>query len=371
MNTGNGKKIIIICIVCALLGGAVIGGLGVMIYTELSKTEDSASNTKTGAEDPAEIESLADGAPYDFEAAGYIKLGEYKGLEAEVEPEADDIYAGMMMTAEEAEVDEGDGLVKKGDLVNIDFTGELNGKELEEASGEEEYLIVGKGEYIDDFEKGIIGIKKGKKKTIDCTFPADYDDEELAGKTVKFTITVNDRFGDNTAEAVSDGEYKTVQEYYAYEEKTQREDNIANKGDLVWDAFKEECELNSVPETMLARAEEDITKMYTSFAELSGTTVEELLAEFGMDENGISEMASDTVADYMISKTIVAKEGLTMDDAYYQEALWTALGYEDGDDEITLEKMVEEYKANQGSRPKDDMLIEFVRDYVGEQAVEG
>ena len=37
MNKGNSKKIIIICIVCALLGGVLIGGVGVMIYNDLSQ----------------------------------------------------------------------------------------------------------------------------------------------------------------------------------------------------------------------------------------------------------------------------------------------------------------------------------------------
>lgn len=48
-------------------------------------------------------------------------------------------------------------------------------------------MWVGKGEYIDDFENGIIGMKKGEKKTVDCTFPSDYDEEDLAGQTVQFT----------------------------------------------------------------------------------------------------------------------------------------------------------------------------------------
>ncbi len=374
MNKENSKKIIIICIVCALLGGVLIGGVGVMIYNDLSRSEskknEQTADSSQGTGGNTEADQLEDGEVYDFEKAGFMKLGEYKGLEAQVQPEQDDIYSGMLAAAEEVKLKEDDGIVKDGELVNIDFTASLNGKDLEEAAGEDTYVRIGKGEFIDDFEKGIIGIKKGKKKTVACTFPADYDDEELAGKTVQFTIKVNERFSDKTAQELSEGKYKTIDEYYEYEKQLQLKDNQENKGDLVWDSLKEETEINSVSETMLSRTTEDVTNMYKNFAELSGTTVEELLESFGMGEDGIGEIAQDTVADQMIAKTIAAREGITLEDTYYKQTLWELLGYEEGDDEKTLDELEKEYKENQGSRPKDDVLVERVREYVGEQSKE-
>lgn len=374
MNKGNSKKIIIICIVCALLGGALIGGVGVMIYNDLSRTEsdkkEQTADSSKDTEESTEADQLGDGEVYDFEKAGFMKLGEYKGLEAEVQPEQDDIYSGMFAEAEESKSKDDDGIVRDGELVNIDFAASLDGKALEDASGEDVYVRIGKGEYIDDFEKGIIGIKKGKEKTVDCTFPKDYDDEELAGKEVQFLIKVNDRFSDKTAQQLSKGKYKTIDEYYEYEKQLQLKDNQENKGDLVWDSLKEETEITTVSEVMLSRTTEDVTNMYKNFAELSGTTVEELLESFGMGEDGISEVAQETVADHMIAKTIAAREGITLDDAYYMQTLRELLGYEEGDDEKPLEELEKEYKKDQGSRPKDDVLVERVREYVGEQSKE-
>lgn len=374
MNKGNNKKIIIICIICALLGGALIGGVGVMIYSDLSRTEsdkkEQTADSSKDTEESTEADQLADGEVYDFEKAGFMKLGEYKGLEAAVQPEQDDIYSGMFAEAEESKSKDDDGIVRDGELVNIDFAASLDGKALEDASGEDVYVRIGKGEYIDDFEKGIIGIKKGKEKTVDCTFPKDYDDEELAGKKVQFLIKVNDRFSDKTAQQLSKGKYKTIDEYYEYEKQLQLKDNQENKGDLVWDSLKEETEITTVSEVMLSRTTEDVTNMYKNFAELSGTTVEELLESFGMGEDGIGEVAQETVADHMIAKTIAAREGITLDDAYYMQTLRELLGYEEGDDEKPLEELEKEYKKDQGSRPKDDVLVERVREYVGEQSKE-
>lgn len=373
MNKGNNKKIIIICIVCALLGGALIGGVGAMIYSDLSRTESDkkgqTADSSKGTGECTEADQLKDGEVYDFDKAGFMKLGEYKGLEAEVQPEQDDVYSGMIAEAEE-ELEDDDGIVKDGELVNIDFAASLDGKALEDASGEDAYVRIGKGEYIDDFEKGIIGIKKGEEKTVDCTFPKDYDDGELAGKKVQFLIKVNSRFSDKTAQQLSKGKYKTIDEYYEYEKQLQLKDNQENKGDLVWDSLKEETEITSVSEVMLTRSTEDVTNMYKNFAELSGTTVEDLLESFGMGEDGISEIAQDTVADYMIAKTIAAREGITLDDTYYMQTLRELLGYEEGDEEKSLEELEKEYKKDQGSRPKDDVLVERVREYVGEQSKE-
>lgn len=366
-NHGIKAKTVVILAACTLVAGMVFGGLGMLIYKELSVQS---------------ADKLDDGEIYDFQKAGYITLGEYKGLTADVQPMDEDVYSGMISAAEETEI-ENDDVVTDGDLVNIDFTGSLNGEELEDASEEDAYVWIGKGEYVPDFEKGIVGIKKGEEKTIDCKFPADYDDDSLAGKTVQFTIKVHEKFSDQTAQKASEGKCNTVQDYFEYEKALQLEENRDSKGELVWDELREGVKVKSVPEKMLASAIEDVTKMYTNFAELSGMDVNELLQSFGMDEDGLEEIANETVIDIMIAKTIASKEGITMDDEYYKNALTEMLGEEESDESEeesreagedtprTLEEMEEEYKESMGSRPRDEMLIERVKDFVGEHAKEG
>ena len=347
------KKTGIIIGVCTVAAVAVIAALSVFFYKEnkSGSSDKAVTNTDEG-------DNLADGQIFDYEKAGYISLGKYKGLSVDVEPEVDDIYGAMMDDATENEVSSKDAIK----------SGKKDGKKIDGTSAEDTYVWVGKGEYIDDFENGIIGMKKGEKKTVDCTFPSDYDEEDLAGQTVQFTITVNDVVNDTIAKKVSDNKCKNVQEYYDKVKQEQKEDNINNKGELVWDSFKETCEAKSVPENMLAQSKTDVNLMYTNFAEMSGMTLDELLESFGMDEDGVSEIAEDSVIDVMIAKSIMAKENLTMDDTTYKNKLWTALGYEDGDDEKSLSDLEKEYKESQGSHPKNDMMIEVAKDYIGDQA---
>ncbi len=176
-NKQLNKKMVAIIVACALAAGLLIGGLSVMIYKDVSQSGTSGSAESAKPEDSTlgEADNLADGEVYDFQKAGYLKLGKYKGLKADVQPEEEDIYAGMIGTVEDEnednKKDEKPDAVADGDVVYIDFAGKLDGKELEEASGEDMYVWIGKGEYVEDFEKGIVGIKTGEKKTFDCKFP--------------------------------------------------------------------------------------------------------------------------------------------------------------------------------------------------------
>jgi FKBP-type peptidyl-prolyl cis-trans isomerase (trigger factor) len=43
---------------------------------------------------------------------------------------------------------------------------------------------------IDDFDRGVRGLKAGESGEFDATFPADYRAENLAGKTVTFAVEV-------------------------------------------------------------------------------------------------------------------------------------------------------------------------------------
>ena len=77
-----------------------------------------------------------------------------------------------------------------GDQVKVDFTGELDGERVEEASGEGMTFTLGQGQMIEDFDQGVVGLGAGEERTFDAVFPEDYRAEELQGKTVQFTVKV-------------------------------------------------------------------------------------------------------------------------------------------------------------------------------------
>jgi len=80
---------------------------------------------------------------------------------------------------------------KKGDRLNIDFTGTIDGEEFSGNSGKDVPVTIGSGRMIEGFEKGLTGAKAGEELTLDLQFPEDYAHKEVAGKPVQFQVKVN------------------------------------------------------------------------------------------------------------------------------------------------------------------------------------
>ena len=79
--------------------------------------------------------------------------------------------------------------VENGDVVKIDFVGTMDGKTFDGGSATGQMVEIGANQYIEGFEEGIVGMKKGETKDVNLTFPSNYY-EEFAGKKVTFKITV-------------------------------------------------------------------------------------------------------------------------------------------------------------------------------------
>ncbi len=125
-----------------------------------------------------------------------IKLGEYKKLDVKkdavkvTKKEIDEEVARMLSRFAEIVVKE-NGKVVEGNTAVIDFEGYVDGKPLEGGSGSDYPLEIGSGTFIPGFEDGLVGMKVGDTKDLELTFPKEYT-KELAGKDVKFTVTVKE-----------------------------------------------------------------------------------------------------------------------------------------------------------------------------------
>lgn len=84
-----------------------------------------------------------------------------------------------------------DKAAENGDQLKIDFVGRIDGEEFAGGSAKDIPLVLGSGRMIPGFEEGLVGAKAGEEKIVTPTFPEDYQNLELAGKTAEFTIKVN------------------------------------------------------------------------------------------------------------------------------------------------------------------------------------
>ena len=125
------------------------------------------------------------------------ELGQYAGLEvpkAEVTVQDADVDAQVERLREEFATLRVVDLrsVQEGDVVTGDFAGSMLGEPVEKATITDYSLEVGSGQFLPDLERGLVGLHLREEKDIAVSFPEDYPDEEVAGKTLDFHVTVKE-----------------------------------------------------------------------------------------------------------------------------------------------------------------------------------
>lgn len=132
---------------------------------------------------------------FSYDLKDYVeKLGEYTGLEYNEEDTAvkDEEIEAEVKAFLSAYPERVEGRpVEEGDIVNIDFEGKKDGVAFEGGTSKGFDLTIGSKRFIPGFEDGLIGKKIGETVDLDLTFPKDYDNEELKGAKVVFTVKIN------------------------------------------------------------------------------------------------------------------------------------------------------------------------------------
>ena len=222
---------------------------------------------------------------YDVEK--YFTLGEYKGIEVTVdstEVTEEDIEERINEVLEENSTVEEitDRTVADGDTVNLDYTGSIDGEVFDGGSAEGDTLVIGSGEFIDDFEEQLIGAAVGEARTVEVTFPEDYE-EAYAGKDAVFEVTVNYIHGDTVTPELTDefvqsvSDCETVDEYREQLRetlKTEKEQTAeTNKMNDVWTAIVEGSEIKSYPDFMVDKQIEQRKATYEAYATQYGLSL--------------------------------------------------------------------------------------------------
>jgi trigger factor len=77
-----------------------------------------------------------------------------------------------------------------GDRVNIEFSSQIDGEQIEDTKGQTIPLVLGEEGRLPDFDKNIVGAKAGESRSFELNFPADYHNANLAGKAAKYEVKV-------------------------------------------------------------------------------------------------------------------------------------------------------------------------------------
>ena len=336
-------------LVWLLAGIMVVGmlGCGSKSETTTEETETTETSTEASAETTdttEETEEESNPSISELEdISEYVTLCDYKNItvqvtKTEVTDEAvEDYIDSYMLSTYEVT----DRAVENGDVAVIDFTGYLDGEAFDGVSSEGYSLEIGSGSFIDGFEDGLVGVMPGETVDLNLTFPEDYSSEDLAGKDVVFTVTV-----------------QGIQESTTYAELTEEQLIAMDLGystkEELWDAAVEALE---------AEYEESYTNSVTSAAldEILNNSTFNEVPDYLVDESLQSYLDYYEMICYYYYGTdletfVSTYYGMTVDE--YKESL-----REDVTEEVKQELAIEAIGRAEGLVPSDDEVLEEAQNY--------
>ena len=317
-----------------------------------------------------------------FTAVVYVKpevsVKDYKGIEAEKDE--------AVVTAEEVEAEltrmqdrnarqvSVEREAKKGDIVNLDFEGFVDGVAFEGGKGEKFDLELGSGLFIPGFEEQLEGKKAGDECDVDVVFPETYQEKTLAGKPAVFKCRINEvkanqkpALDDEFAKDVS--EFDTLADLKADIEKKQQESKTASADNAfqerVMDKVIENLEAD-IPEAMVETQLDRVAEDFSYRLAMQGMEFESYLKMTGMTKEQFRQVfkpqALRQVKIRLALEKIAELEGLEVTD----EDLNAEFAKLAENNKMDVEKVKELLSAED---LKGDMLCQKANDFVIANAV--
>lgn len=318
------------------------------------------------------------GAAHDYDEGGYIKLGDYKGLNIDVSVSDDDVEAEIESILEAEEVyEQKQGQPVGGDMVNIDYKAYVDGQIADDYSDSNETMNIGEEELFSEFDTAVLGMNTGETKTVDVSFEPDYGDELVDGKTVSFELTLNyicgnqiqAQLSDDLVTQYSEGECTSVADFYEYIKNSIYQDNVEDAADTAWQMAIENVKVKKYHKGEVKTAFEEEKTNYENVGEVIGGTYEDILEQFGMTEDDVEEIAKDVALERMMAKTIAAKENLVLDDETYKNLLFEYMQDDEEDvSSMSLEELEDSYRETYSGEPREGMFVEYIKQYVVDNA---
>jgi trigger factor len=299
------------------------------------------------------------GAPlaFSFEVAvrPTATLGDWRGTEVErAEPAATDeeVQAELDRMRESlASLETVERAAAKGDFVVMDFVGSVDGEPFEGGDARGFLLELGSGRLIEGFEEQLEGSAADDERTVEVTFPEDYQAEHLAGKDASFAVTVKEIKEKRLPElddelAVEAGGYDTLDEL---------REEIANKireaKESTVDRDFREAAVDAVAETATVEIPHDL--VHAKAHEMWHQTTHRLQQQ-GLDPAQYLQLVNKTSEELIVESEPDAEKALRREAAL--AAIVETEQIEVDDDELF--EVLREASTEPGKQPPSDKALQ-------------
>jgi trigger factor len=146
--------------------------------------------------EPKPLAENADNYEYvaTFEVFPEVKIGDLSGIAIERPKlkvaDADVDKTLEVLRKQRATFEAVERGAETGDSITIEFSSQIDGAQVENTNGQTISMLLGEEGRLEGFDKNIEGAKAGESRKFDLTFPADYHNEGLAGKTANYEVRI-------------------------------------------------------------------------------------------------------------------------------------------------------------------------------------
>jgi trigger factor len=205
------------------------------------------------------------------------------------------------------------------DRVTIHFSGKSDDENFTNGKVENYAVEIGAKQMIPGFEDHLLGLEVGAQKTFSTTFPEDYGNAQLAGKTAEFEIEVV-KVEEPTLPEIN-GEFikgygveEGTLESFRNDISTNMERELSNAlqarlKNSVMDALYEKIQI-TLPATMIDEEVENLMKPYIETAKRQKLSLEDLQ----LPRDAFEAQAKRRVALGLILGEIIQKNTITLDE---------------------------------------------------------
>lgn len=307
-----------------------LGLCAAMLFTGCGN--DGKDSTEASNESAAEKQELLTRG--DFKFTDYCTVKDYKGIHLtrdEVEATDDELQKqidSLIDSCTSVEEITEDRAVQEGDTVNIDYVGYMDGEAFENGADEDFDLVIGSNTFIDGFETGLIGARKGDQLDVEATFPDPYpNNTDFSGKTAVFKVTVNaikeEKVPEFNDELVKDNtSYSTVEEF---KEQVSKNISDSKKRSAVTAKLIESAQYaQDYPESLVSFHRENYLAYYEQVLPIYyGMTLEDYMEQLGTDEEGfvndyLWESMEEAIREELVLGAIIELENIQAEGEEYE-----------------------------------------------------
>lgn len=328
----------------------------------------------------------------------FVSLSDWKGMSVDLaesdykvtDSDVED-YIQSLLEATATTDAQTTGTTKSGDTIKLDYSGKLDGTAFSGGTATDASYTIGSGKFIDDLDKGLVGLTVGVETDIPCTFPESYQNSDLAGKQVVFTVTVkeidvkvvpelNDEWVTANASklGISDAELTNVDDLRAYVKNYLETQAASNRSSTVFETaysqMSDGLDVSEYPSEELAdllkTLNNNIDSEYQSYSSSYSSKEDYLKSAYKFESmDAFNEYADNYAKQYLLQKMIItmiaADNNITVSEDDINstgEELASYYGYNDYQE--ILDTYGKSMNAEIGYQVLYQKVVEFVCDNV-------